>query len=176
MKPLILLAILTLSSAPAIAKDISDISELSGYKLGEKIHPNSDGIIDCADNNITCWGTNRDLTPTIYNVQLNINSNREIFRIYATQAIENPDTLEQCLTRAKKVVNGFTKTYGVEFDSEEWKDTITTRFSWLNKNIEESSMKISISCERISNPVMPAVNSVYVLGISIAHTGIRDAL
>ena len=176
MKPLILLTILSLSSAPAIAKDISDISELSGYKLGENIHPNSDGIIQCADNNITCWGTNRDLTPTIYNVQLNINSNREIFRIYATQAIENPDTLEKCLTRAKKVVNGFARTYGVEFDSKEWKDTITASFSWQNRNMEESPMKISISCERNSIPSMPAVNSVYVLGISIAHTGIMDAL
>ncbi|MGE0190397.1 MAG: hypothetical protein AB7Q04_14100 [Steroidobacteraceae bacterium] len=175
MKALTLLTILSLLSASAIAKDISEISELSGYTLGEKIYPNSDGINQCAENNMTCWGVNRDLSPASYNVQVNINSRREIFRIYATQAIENPNTLEQCLSRANRVVKGFKRTYGVEFDSKEWNDTMTTSFSWQNKNIEASPMKISISCKRISIPGMPAVNSVYVLGVSIAHTGIMDA-
>lgn len=175
MKSLTLLTIIPLLSAQAIAKDISEISELSGYTLGEKIYPNSDGINQCAENNITCWGVNRDLSPASYNVQVNINSRREIFRIYATQAIENPNTLEQCLSRANKVVKGFTRAYGIEFNSNEWKDSMTTSFSWQNKNIEASPMKISVSCERNTIPGIPGANSVYVLGISIAHTGIMDA-
>lgn len=177
MKLLTLLATFFLSSAPVIAKDISDISELSGYKLGEKIYPNSDGIFQCSDNNITCWGTSRDLTPTSYNVQLNINGNREIYRIYATQAIKKPNSLEQCLSKASELVNIFTREYGVEFKRKEFESTTMIEFSWNDRGIDVFPIKISVSCYRFLTPAgMPEVSSSYVLGISIANTEIMNAL
>ncbi|KXS51987.1 MAG: hypothetical protein AWU57_3630 [Marinobacter sp. T13-3] len=158
----------SLLSSLSIAGNIGEISGLFGYEFGEKIDNDSKGIIQCANNNITCWGNNRDLTPAKYNVQLNINKNKEIFRIFATQTINKEDSLEECLSRANGLQKKFSRIYGISFNSEEKKDTMRTSFTWQDVDIETSTVKLAISCERYSMPGM--TDADYILGISVSNT------
>ncbi|ROQ20539.1 hypothetical protein EDC38_1146 [Marinimicrobium koreense] len=132
-----------------------------GYQFGEIISSTSDRILSCSDNDATCWGTNRDISPSAYNVQININDNREVFRLVATETIESRDSEAGCIERAENVVRSLTSNYDESFRRSDSEHPYGYTFLWSNEDSDRTL--ISISCELRSYPLLE--NEYYMLAI-----------
>jgi|GEM_PF-2570899 hypothetical protein len=137
-----------------------------GYQFGETVVSTSDGILSCSDNGVTCWGINRDISPAQYNVQININRNRKIFRLVATEAIESSNSKDKCIERAKSVVRSLSSKYGVTFNQSESEHPYGYTFSWSSEDNNRTS--VSVSCELRSYALMETKN--YILAIYLENS------
>ena len=138
-----------------------------GYKFGESINSDSEGIIECSENKITCWGTNRDITPTKYDVQVGRNKDGNIFSLTARQSLVSPNSKKDCMFMAGRIANEFSKRYGIIFNKYEENSSFSTKLVWADVNIKSSVVKVSVSCEKSSITGVKNIN--YVLNMELAN-------
>lgn len=140
-----------------------EIEGLFGYRFGEVINPDSDGITECLDNKVICWGINRDMAPVKYDVRIGINKDRRIFELAAIQSFK-ADEAEGCLSTASRLAKLVTRRHKVSFDRQESPASQPIKVAWSGETLGQPVVNISISCKESSIPGLVATS--YILDVS----------